>query len=98
MNRFSAILGLLAIAALSALIGARAQVIDWVPFEPAPSEFPREAFRTIVPQSCGGTAPRANPPGIYIVFDDRPLLGQATLGASCKLAHVYALHVVFMIA
>jgi len=63
MNRFSAILGLLAIAALSALIGARAQVIDWVPFEPAPSEFPREAFRTIVPQSCGGTAARANPPG-----------------------------------
>jgi hypothetical protein len=55
MNRLSAILGLLAIAAVSALIGARAQVIDWVPFEAAPSEFPREAFRVL------HSAPRGPP-------------------------------------
>jgi hypothetical protein len=56
MNRLSAILGLLAIAAISALIGARAQVIDWVPFEAAPSEFPREAFRVL------HSDPRGTPP------------------------------------
>lgn len=45
MNRLSAILGLFAIAAVTALIGARAQVIDWVPFGPAPSEFPKRGLQ-----------------------------------------------------
>jgi hypothetical protein len=63
MNRLSAILGLFAIAAVSALIGARAQVIDWVPFEPAPSEFPRELSEQLCHAAAAGLAPRANPPG-----------------------------------